>query len=74
MFALRLEIEGQAMQVAWGYNGQKLADFSIVTLPPRWFTRQEVSQKTLTVLPADFDCALDLCPNAPLASAPCPGE
>ncbi|NBD08515.1 hypothetical protein [Corallococcus silvisoli] len=73
-FGLVIEIEGKAMLVAWSYNGQKLVDFSIGALPPKWFLRQVAGQKTLTVLPAELDCALDLCPPSPLANGPCPGE
>lgn len=74
MAVLEIEINGKVMMVAWGYNGQKLADFSIGNLPPRWITRQVAGQKTLTVLSSDFDCAFDLCPQDPLANGPCPGE
>lgn len=74
MFVLRLEIGGKAMMVGWGYDDQKLADFSIATLPPRWITRQVAGQKTLTVLPAESNCAFDLCPNEPLANGRCSGE
>ncbi|QSQ19445.1 hypothetical protein JY651_29490 [Pyxidicoccus parkwayensis] len=74
MFALELAIKGKTMMVAWGYNGQKLDDFSIATLPPRWFIRQVAGHKTLSVLPSELDCAFDLCPDDPLANGPCSGE
>ncbi|AKQ63250.1 hypothetical protein A176_000162 [Myxococcus hansupus] len=74
MFALRIELEGKDMMVTWGYDGQKLADFGIVTLPPQWFIRQVAGQKTLTVLSSEFECAFDLCPDAPIAGSRCSGE
>jgi hypothetical protein len=68
---LTVEVGGQQMLVGWAYEGTQLKDFVVGALPPRWFLRKPAGSRVLTVLVSTSECALDLCPDDPLADAPC---
>lgn len=73
-YLLKIDVEGERlpMLAAYGYDGSRLEDFVVVTLPPGWLLRQPTGSRTLSVLLSEKSCAFDLCPGDPLAAAPCP--
>jgi hypothetical protein len=62
------------MRAAFVYEGERLSNFLIVALPPRWLAVQKVDGKTLNVLVPEAQCAFDLCIDDPFAEGPCSGE
>ena len=73
-FNLLVELGGQTLQVSYSYRGGQLASFELVALPPKWIARQRTNSKTLSVLVASANCAMDFCTSNPLAPGACAGD
>lgn len=71
-YELAIAVAGGTARMAFNYDGNRLSDFVLITLPDRWLGVQKPGSKTLSFLVADANCALDLCTDAPLAAAACP--
>ena len=73
-FDLTVELSGQVLQASYSYRGGNLASFELISLPSKWVARQRAKSKTLSILVAPANCALDFCTNDPFAQGPCPGD
>ena len=71
IFELKINISDQTMVVYYSFEGQRLGDFVLGTLPPGWVAIQKTDSKTISILVGKSDCAFDLCTSNPFIIGPC---
>lgn len=71
-YELHIAVAGGTARMAFNYDGGRLSEYFLITLPDRWLAVQKPDSKTLSFLVADANCALDVCTDAPLAGSVCP--